>query len=236
MTRFLLFLLAVCWGSAAMAQQTPQKPVTKGGYAYQLYVPPGYDTDKARRWPVIVFLHGSGERGDDIAKVKVHGIPKIVERPGEHPFIAISPLLPADQDWNFAKLDAILDRVMARFRTDANRVYVTGLSRGGRGTWRWAAANPTRFAAIAPVSGGADTSQACFLRNMPIWAFHGDRDDVVPVRETFESVAAIRACGGKPRLTIYPDTGHDAWTPTYDNPAFYTWLLAQVRTPTQDTK
>ena len=233
-------LLSIFIGSAAMAQQTPQAPVASGGYAYQLYVPPDYAKQRDARWPVIVFLHGSGERGSDIAKVKIHGIPKIVERPGKHPYIAISPLLPADEDYDIAKLTAILDHVSATLRTDPNRIYLTGLSRGGRATWRWAAAEPTRFAAIAPVSGGGDPMQACRLKALPIWAFHGDRDDVVPVRETFGMVEAVRICGGKPRLTIYPDTGHDGWTPTYDNPAFYTWLLAQRRadsvTTTQDVK
>ncbi|WP_326523226.1 alpha/beta hydrolase-fold protein [Sphingomonas sp.] len=235
---FLALLLFVTGGAAAMAQQSPQEPVAKGGYQYQLYVPADHDADAARRWPVIVFLHGSGERGDDVTRVKVHGIPKVVERPGEtHPYIAVSPLLPADEDWDFARLGAILDHVQRRFRTDPDRVYLTGLSRGGRGAWRWAAAEPGRFAAIAPVSGGGDLAKSCALKAMPIWAFHGDRDNIVPVRETFESVEAVRACGGTPRLTIYPDTGHDGWTPTYDNPELYTWLLAQRRAaPDQDQK
>lgn len=228
MIRFLFMLLA-CWGGAAIARQTPQQPVAKGGYAYQLYVPAGYDADRDRRWPVIVFLHGSGERGGDVAKVKVHGIPKVVERPDEHPYIAVSPLLPADEDWDIAKLDAILDHVLAKYRADAARIYLTGLSRGGRASWRWAAAEPARFAALAPVSGGGDPSQACRLKRLPIWAFHGDRDDVVTPWGTFAMVEAIRSCGGRPRLTIYPDTGHDAWTATYDDPAFYAWLLAQAR-------
>jgi predicted peptidase len=234
--------LLAAFASPAAAQdgQAPQPPVAAGGYGYQRFLPRGYGADPARRWPLMIFLHGSGERGDDIAKVKVHGPPKIAERDPALPFVIVSPLLPADQDWDIAKLDALLDHAVATLQVDPARIYLTGLSRGGHATWRWAAAEPWRFAAIAPVAGRGDPGVACALARLPVWAFHGDRDDVVAPEGSFAMVRAIRACGGSPRLTIYPDLGHNAWDPSYDDPALYLWLLEQrnpvVRPTPKDEK
>lgn len=222
-----VFAAAPAPDSAPREGQHPQPAVAPGSYPYQLFLPRGYLASGDRLWPLLLFLHGSGERGDDIAKVKVHGPPKVADRQPDFPFVTVSPLLPADEDWDEAKLDAILDHVSARFRIDRSRVYLTGLSRGGHATWRWGAAEPDRFAAIVPVSGRGDPSQACRLKNTPLWAFHGDRDDIVTPFGSFAMVEAVRSCGGKPRLTIYPDTGHDAWTRTYDDPALYAWMLEQ---------
>lgn len=212
------------------AGQYPQSEVEDGGYAYQLHLPPGVATadDKDTRWPLLIFLHGSGERGSDIAKVKVHGPPKIADRQKEFPFILVSPLLPADEDWDLAKLDAIVDHVTATLPVDPARIYLTGLSRGGHATWRWGAAEPGRFAALAPVAGRGDPETGCAVKDIPVWAFHGDRDDVVLPDGSFTMARAIRACGGRQaRLTIYPDLGHNAWDPAYDDPALYLWLLSQ---------
>ena len=233
---------AVLLASAAPAQETAregqsaQPALERGGYPYQLFIPRGYLASAKTRWPLLVFLHGSGERGDDIARVKVHGPPKVADRDPDFPFVTVSPLLPAEQDWDEDKLERIVDHVAARYRIDPNRIYLTGLSRGAHATWRWAAARPGRFAAIAPVSGRGDPSQACKLKTTPVWAFHGDRDDIVTPFGSFAMVEALRSCGGKPRLTIYPDTGHDAWTPAYDDPALYAWLLAHSLPPAPDTK
>ncbi|WP_413247041.1 dienelactone hydrolase family protein [Sphingomonas sp. 1P06PA] len=229
MSILLMALLLVGAAPPPEGSQAPQPAAGKGGYRYQLFVPRGYAAARSQRWPLIIFLHGSGERGEDIDKVRVHGPPKIVaDHPG-FPFLLVSPLLAADADWDVAKLDALLAAVRRRWRVDADRIYLTGLSRGGHATWRWAASAPDLFAAIAPVSGRGDPAQACALRDLPVWAFHGDADDVVPPVGSFAMVEAIRACGGKPRLTIYPATGHDGWTPTYDDPALYRWLLEQRR-------
>lgn len=224
----LLMLAAAAPPPAAPREgQHPQAPVADGGYAWQLFLPETYPASGDRRWPLLIFLHGSGERGDDIARVKVHGPPKVADRNPAFPFVTVSPLLPAGEDWDIARLDAILDHVAARLRIDPARIYLTGLSRGGHASWRWGAADPGRFAAVAPVSGRGDPSQACRLKDTPVWAFHGDRDDIVTPFGSFAMVEALRSCGGiAPRLTIYPDTGHDAWTRTYDDPALYDWLLA----------
>lgn len=237
---FLLALASVLLGCAPIAGsaaaappvagQHPQPALAEGGYSYQLHVPPAVagSADPEARWPLLIFMHGSGERGADIAKVKVHGPPKIADRQADFPFILISPLLPAEEDWDIAKLDAILDHALETLPVDPARVYLTGLSRGGHATWRWGAAEPDRFAALAPVAGRGDPQTACALEDVPVWAFHGDRDDVVPPEGSFAMARAIRACGGRvSRLTIYPDLGHNAWDPAYDDPALYLWLLSQ---------
>lgn len=230
LSTLMLGLLLTAFAGTAAAQQVregqhPQRAIAKGGYRYQLFLPRGYAADRAGQWPMILFLHGSGERGSDIAKVKLHGPPKIADRDPDFPFVTVSPLLPAEEDWDTAKLARLLDHVVKRLRVDRTRIYLTGLSRGAHASWRWGAAEPERFAAVVPVSGRGDPSQACRLKDMPVWAFHGDSDGVVTPFGSFAMVEAIRSCGGKPRLTIYPDTGHDAWTRTYDDPALYAWLL-----------
>ena len=217
--------------------QHPQSALEADGYPYQLFIPRAFPQTRATSkadtkggWPLLIFLHGSGERGDDIARVKVHGPPKQADADADFPFILISPLLPADQDWDIAKLDRIVDHALATLPIDPERVYLTGLSRGGHATWRWAAAEPDRFAAIAPVAGRGVPDTACALKDIPVWAFHGDRDDVVIPEGSFAMARAIRACGGqRSRLTIYPDLGHNAWDPAYADPALYLWLLSHRR-------
>lgn len=212
--------------------QTARPAIAAGNYPYQLFLPRGYSADRAKRWPLLIFLHGSGERGDDVARVKVHGPPKVADRDPDFPFVTVSPLLGAEQDWDIAKLEALLAHSIARLRIDPARVYLTGLSRGGHATWRWAIADPKRFAAVAPVAGRGDPGAACRLMDLPVWALHGDRDDVVLPEGSFTMARAIRACGGrKVRLTIYPDLGHNAWDPAYDDPALYAWLLQHSLTP-----
>lgn len=207
--------------------QHPRPAIDPQGYAYQLFIPPEALQSRGRSWPLMIFLHGSGERGSDIARVKVHGPPKMADRNKDFPFILVSPLLPADQDWDIGKLDTLLDKIVSVLPVDRSRIYLTGLSRGGHASWRWAAAEPVKFAALAPVAGRGDPTTACALKDMPVWAFHGDRDDVVVPEGSFNMVRAVRACGGSPRLTIYPDLGHNAWDPAYDDPALYFWFLSQ---------
>lgn len=217
--------------------QHPQAAVAPGGYSFQLHVPPGGLAKGTALQPLMIFLHGSGERGDNLDLVKVHGPSKIADRDPKFPFILVSPQLPADQDWDLARLNALLAWALKTLPADPTRVTLTGLSRGGHATWRWAAAEPWRFAAVAPVAGTGQPADACSLKDLPVWAFHGDRDDVVVPEGSFAMVRALRACGGSPRLTIYPDLGHNAWDPAYDDPALYLWLLEQRRpTNNKDSK
>lgn len=203
---------------------SPQQAIIQTHYyPYLLFVPPHCTTQSP--CPMIMFLHGSGERGSNLDWVKRHGIARIVEEQPEFPFITVSPQCPKGQDWSVERLSALLTEVMQSQLVDPKRVYLTGLSMGGYGVWRLAAAQPDRFAAIAPVCGGGEPSQALRLKDTPIWVFHGALDDVVPLHQSEAMVEALKACGGNVRFTIYPDAGHDSWTQTYSNPALYDWFL-----------
>ena len=194
---------------------------------YLLYLPEG---DAAGRgWPLVLFLHGAGERGDDLELVKVHGIPKLVAQGRDFPFIALSPQCPADVWWDVDVLDALLDETIGQLAVDEARVYCTGLSMGGFGTWQLAIERPGRFAAIAPVCGGGRPLHAPRIRHVAAWVFHGAKDPVVPLEKSQEMVDALRAAGGEVRFTVYPEAEHDSWTETYDNPELYQWLLAHMR-------
>ena len=178
-------------------------------------------------WPLMVFLHGAGERGSDLKKVKVHGPPKIVENKKDFPFILVSPQCPEDVWWpeKVEVLIALVDDITGRYKVDKKRIYLTGLSMGGYGTWALAAQYPDRFAAIAPICGGGSRVMSFNLKDVPIWVFHGAKDRVVPIKESEEMVKAIRKLGGDVKFTIYPDAGHDSWTETYNNQELYDWFL-----------
>lgn len=189
-----------------------------------------HDYTPTRRWPLLLFLHGAGERGSDLSLVARHGPPKLI-RDGtvSLPFIVVSPQAPDDRAWSMLLLDAVLEEVGRTYAVDDERIYVTGLSMGGFGTWQLAMEFPHRFAAIAPICGGGTMPCACMLRHLPIWAFHGALDEVVPPSHTDEFVTRLRGCGGHIRYTRYEDAHHDSWTRTYANPALYDWLLQHRR-------
>jgi len=209
------------------AMKFTSKSAEGGSLEYLLYLPPGYSAGD-KKWPLVVFLHGSGESGTNLAKVKVHGPPKVVEEKPDFPFILVSPQN-SGRGWRAPLLNEMLDQVLADYRVDQDRVYLTGLSMGGFGTWAWAASHPERFAAIAPICGGGNTNDAPKLAKLPIWVFHGAQDRTVPPARSQAMVEAIKAAGGAPKFTLYPDAGHDSWTATYNNPEFYAWLLDQKR-------
>lgn len=203
-----------------------------------LYLPEKYQAVGRRRWPLLCFLHGAGERGTDLALVAKHGPPKLAAQKKEFPFILVSPQCPPGQIWDDAALLALLDHVRDRFRVDTHRVYLTGLSMGGYGTWSLGLKRPERFAAIAPVCGGgtyadillANPDQRRAMRSLGVWAFHGARDTVVPASESKVMVAALKKAGCRDvALTLYPHSGHDVHTETYANPKLYEWFLSHRR-------
>jgi predicted peptidase len=205
---------------------------------YLLFLPQGYDPKAAKRWPAILFLHGSEERGSDPTLVLKHGPPKVVlERP-DLPFIVVSPQCPARKVWVAEDLLALMSHVAAKYKVDRQRIHATGISMGGYAAWELAIRHPKRFAAVVPISGGGDIlpiymaeePEEKALRELNVWAFHGGHDDLVPVAESERMVHALRHAGAdKVRLTVHPNTGHDAWTQTYDDPKLYEWLLEQKR-------
>ncbi len=214
-------------------QQLATAPGGKEKMDYLLYLPNGYHESK-KDWPLILFLHGAGERGTHIDKVAKHGPPKIV-RDGtmDLPFIIVSPQCPNGKWWSdkaqLKNLSALLDAIEKKYRVDKKRVYLTGLSMGGYGTWHLAAAQPNRFAAIAPICGGGNVEDAKKLSGLPMWVFHGARDSVVPLAQSERMVRAVKAEEGKIQFTIYPEAGHDSWSVTYANPDLYQWFLQQQR-------
>ena len=184
------------------------------------------DYDKQKNCPLMIFLHGMGERGSDLNRVAFHGPPKKVKKGNKTPFIIVSPQCPKTEWWRPAKLSKMLDHILATSKADPQRVYLTGLSMGGYGTWAWAAKEPKRFAAAIPICGGGRTKTAKQLVNLPIWVFHGDKDNTVKLAKSQAMVDAIKQAGGmKVKLTIYPGVGHNSWNKTYNNPEIYKWLL-----------
>jgi predicted peptidase len=206
------------------------------GLDYLLFLPQDYRASGETRWPLIVFLHGAGERGTNVQLVAVHGPPKIVRQDASFPFIVLSPQCPEGSSWNVETLNALLDETIARHAIDPKRVYLTGLSMGGYGSWAWASANPERFAAVVPICGGGDPMPVRLssgarrerLARLPVWAFHGAKDTVVTLTESQRMVDTYQMIGNSARLTVYPEAGHDSWTDTYGNPALYEWLRQQA--------
>ncbi len=147
----------------------------------------------------------------------------------DFPFLLVAPQCPSGQTWSVGRLTALLDAVAAHHPVDPDRVYLTGLSMGGYASWALAVEHPYRFAAVAPVCGGGDPRRAGRLRRLPVWAFHGRRDPVVPVAASREMVDALRRCGAPVRYTEFPDAGHDVWTAAYGDRRLYDWFLSHRR-------
>ena len=233
--------------SATMARQSHEPQQAKSfkdritrtvSARYWLYLPKGYDAKSRQRWPLILFLHGAGERGSDLAKVAVNGPPRLAKEGKDFPFIIVSPQCPANQRWDNEVLLALLEEVEAKFKVDKSRVYLTGLSMGGYGTWSLGLTHPEKFAAIAPICGGgdpivlllADPKRVAAIKSLGVWVFHGGKDPVVPVAESERMIDSLKKFGCKEaELTVYPEAQHDSWTETYNNPKLYDWFLAHQR-------
>ncbi|MFT5324504.1 MAG: putative peptidase [Planctomycetaceae bacterium] len=218
--------------AADQAAASPQKSVQYEGKVtvrqnYLLSLPDGYEKQDA--WPLLIFLHGSGERGSDIELVKKHGPPKLVDAGRKFPFIVVSPQCPKNQHWQASVLDGLLDGLQSKLKVDPKKIYLTGLSMGGQGTYSWAALSKERFAAIVPICGSGDRTWGPRLAGLPTWIFHGVKDTAVPFEKSEQMVKALKNAGFDPKFTIYPEAGHDSWTETYDNPKLYKWLLQQSR-------
>ncbi len=217
-------------------------------YRYQLWRPPGWSAD--REWPIVLFLHGAGERGDDGVRQTHVGLgPALRQHPERWPMLAVFPQSRDGQGWRGAMLRqalAALDAVLLDCRGDAHQQYLTGISMGAYGTWRLALDAPDRFAALVPICGGLDASPQAILRaggdpaeplasaarilaDVPSWVFHGDADGVIPVSESRELVAALRDAGGDVHYTEYAGVAHNSWDRAYDEAELTVWLLAQER-------
>jgi predicted peptidase len=196
---------------------------------YLLYLPGEYESNASTKWPLVLFLHGSGERGDDLEKVKIHGPPKLVAAGKEFPFVLISPQCPANRGWNAEELAKLVDELANTYRLNRQKLYVTGLSMGGGGTWSLVAARPQMFAAAMPLCGRGNLDAAEKIAQTPIWVLVGDKDKAETVQNCQDMPVALKKAGGEAKLTVYPGVGHDCWTETYNNPEVYEWLLSHQR-------
>lgn len=201
---------------------------------YLLYLPPTYNHEnKAEKWPLLLFLHGMGGRGDDLKLVGHHGLPRLMSEGQDFPFIIATPQCPLDKHWRYDDmvelLAALLDELAHAYHVDSDRVLVTGLSMGGFGTWSLIQRYPQHFAAAVPICGGGDPARADAICHLPIWVFHGAKDDTVQLDYSQKMVDALQDCGSDVRFTVYPDVRHNSWDPAYATPELYTWLLAQSR-------
>jgi predicted peptidase len=192
---------------------------------YLLYVPPASQQPE-RGWPLILFLHGTEQRGDDPSVLEDLPILAFAEANPDFPFVAVVPQCPRDLRWSPSALKEMLDVVEKAVSINQRRVYLTGFSMGGFGTWQTAAAFPGVFAAIAPVCGPSDLVDAPLLGATPVWAFHGAQDQNVPLSESQKMVDALGRAGGDARLTVYPDASHNCWDLTYRDSRLYLWFLA----------
>jgi predicted peptidase len=218
---------------------------------YRLLKPEGYDPASPTAYPLVIFLHGAGERGDDNEAQLKHGAREFAkpETRKKHPCFLIAPQCPKSQSWAHVERKPngiaisvskdptepaglvlqVLDATQKEFHIDPKQVYITGLSMGGFGTWDILARQPDRFAAAVPVCGGGLPDTAEKFAKVPIWVFHGAVDSVVKPQFSRDMVDALHKAGAKPGYTEYPGVGHDSWTWTYHNPDVLDWLFAQKK-------
>lgn len=234
LVRLAVATLALCAAGALLAAPTasPQQARStsvKAKVNYLTFLPKSYSA-KGDKVPLIVFLHGSGERGADLNKVKAWGPPAIVEKDPNFPFMVVSPQVPEGQWWDTYLLKSMLDDVLKRYNVDPKRVYLTGISMGGYGAWDLAIRHPEYFAAVAPICGGGLARMAGRLKDVPVWAFHGLKDDAVPEQESARMVEALKAQGGNVKYTVLPEAGHvEAWVHAYGEAGLFDWFAQQRR-------
>lgn len=199
---------------------------------YVVHVPPGHASG-GRRWPLVLFLHGALERGDDPARVLSTGLPAELLRDPAFGAVMIAPQCSSSTTWldHGDGLLELLDEAERLWSVDASRVHLTGLSLGGMGAWMLGARAPERFASIVPVCASVPPragfpGAVAALKDVPVWAFHGALDPVVPVQHTLQLVETLRRAGGRPQMTLYADVGHRAWEPAYADPALKAWFVA----------
>ncbi|HTO95005.1 MAG TPA: prolyl oligopeptidase family serine peptidase [Bacteroidota bacterium] len=201
-------------------------------YDYLTYLPKDYDVNGSTQWPAIIFLHGGSSRGSDLKRVKANGIPDRIERGKELPFVVIAPQCPVDRRWETDDwFDIFYGEITSRYRIDTNRIYLTGFSLGGSGTWYLAMKHPSTFAAIAPISGKTSHLQfimdnACTLAGMPIWMFHGTGDEIVDINETYQIAKKLDQCNVRYSLSTFEGYKHwqTQWE-VYGEEKIYSWFL-----------
>lgn len=200
---------------------------------YLLYLPEDYGKDKDRRWPVVLFLHGSGQRGKKVFSVARTGLPQMLKKKKNFPAIVISPQCPPGRWWNDVdvtlKVKAMLDDVCKKYAVDKKRIYLTGLSMGGFGTWHLAQQYPDTFAALAPICGGGNPWLQKRLIKIPTKVYHGTKDRNVPIAFGRLMYDALKRAGGQVEFIEFPNKAHSIWNGIYKNPKLWEWMFAQVK-------
>jgi predicted peptidase len=230
-----LILLAAVLACGCAAAPTPDRPAASsqtaevlGGMRCLFHRPAAYESRPD--WPVILFLHGAGERGRDVELVRREALPRILETLPDFPFVVVSPQEEKDRPWTADGLAALLDEVVSRYRVDRARVYATGLSSGAVTALELAIRYPRKIAAVAAVTASAIPSGLCAMKDVPVWIFHNAGDERVPVSRAKRLARELESCGAVVELTIYPRDGHDAWTETYQRQDLYEWMLSHRKT------
>jgi predicted peptidase len=201
-----------------------------GQLSYLLHAPQAEMDDTRRKHPLILYLHGAGERGSDPTLLKQYGLTRVVNEQAEFPFIVLAPQCPEEGWWsdNAAILIALLDHVITHQFADERRIYLTGASMGGYGAWELGSLYPQRFAAVVPICGVAlynNPDVVCGLRDVPVWAFHGTADKVVAADNTEMMISALQNCGGEPLVTYVKGAGHELGTEAYRDRALFAWMM-----------
>ncbi len=230
-----LILILIFQGCAAQSKSrlidAVQETVTTEKFSYYLYYPEDYEIKEDEKFPLLLFLHGGGESGDSLVAVKRNGPPKLIVRGKKFPFLILAPQNPHRKKWWDTKaLIQLLDTIVENNHVDKNRIYLTGLSRGGGAAWEMAVQYPEKFAALAVVCGMTPVPYASWLdKNMPIWVFHGEEDKSIPISESETMVTKLKSMGYNVRFTRYPGVGHDSWIPAYNTEELYEWFMDQER-------
>ena len=225
MKKIIVLILSMVLIIPVMAQQQEKKVKVTGEVSYLISTPKDYSMS-GNPSPLLLFLHGAGERGNDLNLLKKWGPPKIIENGGELPFIVVSPQCPEGQFWNSFLLKGLLDEVIENYNVDKSRIYLTGLSMGGYGTFDFAMSYPQYFAAVAPVCGGGNAALAFRMKNIPTWIFHGELDQAVPYERSVEMEQALKKLDAEPLFTTLDKGGHmDAWVYAYNEAGLWEWFL-----------
>jgi predicted peptidase len=232
----LFVLLCIFLQSCAAQPQTnlvdeTLETVTKEILDYYLYYPQDYDVHPQKEFPILLFLHGGGESGDTLGALKKNGPPKLIVEGKQFPFLILAPQNPYQKKWwNTRAVNQLLDSVVANNRVDKKRIYLTGLSRGGGAAWEMAVQYPEKFAALAVVCGMTPVPYAAWIdKNMPIWVFHGEEDESIPISESETMVNRLKEMGHDVKFTRYPGVGHDSWVKAYTTEELYEWFVQQKR-------
>lgn len=228
----LLFLFQNCASQAKPNLiDASLKTVTTETFDYYLYYPEDYEAKKDEKFPLLLFLHGGGESGDSLATIKRNGPPKLITEGKKFPFLLLAPQNPHKRKWwNTKALMQLLDTIVAENRVDPNRIYLTGLSRGGGAAWELAVQYPEKFAALAVVCGMAPVPYAAWIdKELPIWVFHGEEDASISISESETMVDRLKSMGYKVRFTRYPGVGHNSWELAYTTDELYEWFSKQKR-------